>query len=123
MRRKSLVFVTSLSSEVALLAVPLALRNLSRLLSDMVPQTCSRASWLAVLLLAAQALRRRPKSSKVSPVCQVICRLQARRASTRLRLLLTTLSHTAVSPKGLVSMATVPSHHSPPLHRVLVSRT
>lgn len=108
---------------VALLVVPLALHSLSRLLLDMVLQTCSRASWLAVLQQAAQVLRRHLKSSKVSLVCRVTCRLPAHRASTRLRLLLTTHSHTAVSPKGLVSMVTALSHHSLLLHRVQVSLT
>ena len=122
MRRKSLVFATSLSSEVVLLEAPLALRSLSRLLLDMVLQTSSRASWPAVLLQAAQVLRRRPKSNKVSLVCQVTCRLLARRASTHPQLLLTTHSHTVASPKGPVSMAMVLSHHSPPPHRAPVSR-
>ena len=111
-----------MSSVVALLEVLLALRSLSRPLSDMVLQTCSRASWLAVLLQAAQVLRRLPKSNKASLVCRVTCRLLARLASTHPRLLLTTHSHTVVSLKGPVSTVTVLSHHSPPLHRVQASR-
>ena len=107
---------------MALLEVLLALRSLSRPLSDMVLQTCSRASWLAVLLQAAQVLRRLPKSNKASLVCRVTCRLLARLASTHPRLLLTTHSHTVVSLKGPVSTVTVLSHHSPPLHRVQASR-
>jgi len=106
---------------VVLLEVPLALRSLSHLLLDMVQRTCSRASWLAVLLQAAQVLRHHPKSSKVSLACRVTCRLLAHRGSTRPRLLLTIHSHTAVNPKDLVSMATALSHPSPPLHRVPVS--
>ena len=107
---------------MALLEVLLALRSLSRPLSDMVLQTCSRASWLAVLLQAAQVLRRLPKSNKASLVCRVTCRLLARLASTHLRLLLTTHSHTVVSLKGPVSTVTVLSHHSLPLHQVQASR-
>jgi hypothetical protein len=106
---------------VVLPEVPLALRSLSRLLLDMVLPTCSRASWLAVLLQAAQVLRRHPKSSKASLVCQVTCRLLAHRDSTRLRLLLTTHSHMAVNLKDPVSMATALSHPSLPLHLVQVS--
>lgn len=96
-------------------------RSLNHLPLATVLQTSSKASWLAALPKEAQVLPRRLKSSKASLACRDICRLPVHLASTRLQLLLTTLSLTSL--KDLTSMATVLSRRNRRLHQAQVSRT
>lgn len=56
--------------------VQLVPRSLSRLPLATVLRTCSKVSWLAVLLKAAPVSPRRLKSSKVSLVCLDTCKLR-----------------------------------------------
>ena len=106
------------------MVVQLAPRSLSRLPLATVLRTCSKVSWLAVLLKVAPVSPRRPKSSRVSLVCRDTCKLrEVRLGSTRLQLLLTIPSPTEDSLKDLASMAMVLSRRNRRLHQVQVSRT